>query len=230
MLAPAIFTETLIASREFSAMKRLLFFFVVITMPLQGIAAPPSPTPPSPPINSATPTPLPVVPAGPIVDVPSGDQIEVRLLQNIGSRISNEGDTFAVVTTTDYYSQGKFILPKGTPGYGLITHIKRAGMWHSGGELSIAVKRLVLPNGKDFPVEVQGATGDANKDTEVNGSSFGQYLLWGFAGLFTHKGNDILLKKGAQFHVVTMESQAPVVPYGTNPAPVDQSLITATGT
>jgi hypothetical protein len=176
------------------------------------------------------PTPLPgAMGNGPTIDVPSGDQIEVRLLSNIGSRISNEGDTFAVETVSDYYSQGRLILPKGTPGYGTVTHVKRAGLFHSGGELSIAVNRLVAPNGHDFHVEVQGATGDANKDTEVNGSSFGQYILWGFAGLFTKKGNDILLKKGAQFHVVTVENaSASVIPYGTNPAPVDMSLVTDT--
>ena len=33
------------------------------------------------------------------------------------------------------------MLPKGTPGYGTITHVKRAGMFHSGGELSIVVAK-----------------------------------------------------------------------------------------
>jgi hypothetical protein len=181
------------------------------------------------PATVATPTPLPGTTAnGPTVDVASGDEIGVVLLENIGSRISNEGDTFAVETVSDYYYQGKFILPKGTPGYGIVTHVKRAGLFHAGGELSIAVKRLVEPDGKDFSVEVQGATGDANKDTEVNGNSFGQYLMWGFAGLFTKKGNDILLKKGAQFHVVTLEnSTAQVVPYGTKPETLDTALVTA---
>jgi hypothetical protein len=163
-----------------------------------------------------------------MTDVRAGDQITVRLLSAIGSRISNEGDTFAIETTSDYYSEGKLVLPKGTPGYGTVTHVKRAGMFHSGGELSIAVKRLVAPNGKDFAVEVQGRTGGANKDVEVNGSSFGQYLMWGFAGLFTKKGNDILVKKGAEFHLVTLSnSGVRVIPYGTQPARVDMGLVTA---
>jgi hypothetical protein len=183
------------------------------------------------PTPVVTPTPLPgAVPSGPTVDVTAGDEISVRLLEPIGSRISNEGDTFAVETTSDYYFQGKLVLPKGSPGYGVITHIKRAGLFHAGGELSIAVKRLVAPDGKSFLVDVQGATGDANKDTEVNGSSFGQYLMWGVAGLFTKKGNDILLKKGAEFHIVTQDNSGmQVIPYGTNPAPVDLGLVTASG-
>jgi hypothetical protein len=199
---------------------------LVLVMPMQ-VAAQVSPAPHATAL--ATPTPLPGSTAtGPTVDVTSGDEIGVVLLQNIGSRISNEGDTFAVETVSDYYFQGKLILPKGTPGYGLVTHVKRAGLFHAGGELSIAVKRLIAPDGRDFNVEVQGATGDANKDTEVNGNSFGQYLMWGFAGLFTKKGNDILLKKGAQFHVETLEnSTAVVVPYGTKPATLDMALVTA---
>lgn len=179
----------------------------------------------------ATPTPLPgMTDAGPKVDVASGDEISVRLLSNIGSRISNEGDTFAVETISDYYFQGKLILPKGTPGYGTVTHVKRAGSFHSGGELKIALAKLIAPNRRELHVEVQGATGDANKDTEVNGNTFGQYALWGFVGLFSKKGNDILIKKGAQFHVVTQENKdAVVIPYGTNPAPLDLGLVTADG-
>ncbi len=188
----------------------------------QSVSAPaPAPDP------IVTPTPLPnAVGPGPVVEVGSGDQIGVRLLSNIGSRVSNEGDVFAVETLNDYYSQGRLILPKGTPGYGTVTHVKRAGLFHSGGELSINVKRLVAPDGKDFLVEVQGATGGANKDTEVNGNSFGQYLMWGFAGLITKKGNDILLKKGAEFHVVTADNRAAeVIPYGTRPAAIDPAYM-----
>jgi hypothetical protein len=202
------------------------YFGVMSPIAAAASVSPQSASPPQP-AAVTTPTPLPSQ-EGPTVNVAAGDEISIVLLSSVGSRISDEGDTFAVETTSDYYYQGHLILPKGTPGYGVVTHVKRAGLFHAGGELSIAVRRLVAPDGRDFAVEVQGATGDANRDTEVNGSSFGQYLLWGFAGLFTKKGNDILLKRGAEFHVVALNNPAAeVIPYGTKPAPLDTAFSTS---
>ena len=104
------------------------------------------------------------------VAVPMGDIVSVQLHGDIGSRISNEGDTFVVTTIEDYYVRGSLVLPKGTPGYGEITHVKRAGMWHSGGELTFTVKRLVAPDGTTVAVETNGATADADKQSEKNGN------------------------------------------------------------
>ncbi len=171
---------------------------------------------------SATATPAPVV------HLTTGDMISVRLIGgDMGSRISNEGDTFAVVTTEDYYFKGQFLLPKGTPGYGEITHIKRAGMWHAGGELRFTVKRLVAPDGTTISVETNGATADADKASEKNGNEFGQYLLFGGLGIFTHRGNDILIKDGAMFHVaISQSTDVPVATYGIRPARLDWNLVT----
>jgi hypothetical protein len=130
-------------------------------------------------------------------------------------------------TTEDYYYHGNLILPKDSPGYGVITHLKRAGMWHSGGELSFTVKRIVSPDGSTLDVETNGATADADKNSEKNGNEVGQYLLFGLAGVFTHRGNDILIKDGAMFHVaVSGTSEMPVIMYGTKPAAMDWNLVT----
>ena len=164
----------------------------------------------------------------PAVRVQSGDLITVQLVGgDIGSRISNEGDTFAVVTAEDYYAHGNLILPKGSPGYGVITHIKRAGLWHSGGELNFTIKRLVAPDGSTLDVETNGATADADKQAEKNGNEVGQYLLFGLAGVFTHRGNDILVKDGAMFHVaVSNTAEMPAIAYGTQPASVNWTTVT----
>lgn len=165
--------------------------------------------------------------AAAVVEIPSGQEISVAVLQDIGSRISQEGDNFGVQTTEDYYYQGKLILPKGSPGYGKITHLKRAGSWHAGGELNFTVVRLIDPAGHDLQVSTTGPTADANKDTEHNGNEFGQYLLFGGLGIFTHRGNDILIKKGTQFHVYTVDTpNVPVVSANATPAPLDDNLIT----
>lgn len=162
------------------------------------------------------------------VTVPSGELISVQIQSDIGSRISNEGDTFGVLTVSDYYVRGALVLPKGSPGYGVVSHVKRSGSWHSGGEVSFTVKRLVAPDGSEIAVETNGSTSDADKQTEKNGSEIGQYLLWG-VGVFAKRGNDMLVKKGATFHVATMQTKdVPVIAFGTKPADLDTKLIKAT--
>lgn len=164
-------------------------------------------------------TPLPSVPAR--VAIPSGELISVVILSDIGSRISQEGDPFEVLTAEDYYYKGQLVLPKGSPGYGVITHLKRAGSFHAGGELNFTVKRLVTPSRSDIAVETNGATADADKVTEHNGDTFGQYLLWG-VGMFAKRGNDILIKKGTLFHVATLANEnVPVAAPDARPAQLD---------
>lgn len=176
---------------------------------------------------AAAPVSKPASPSVQMVDIPSGKELSVMMLEDIGSRISQEGDSFAVQTTEDFYVDGKLVAPKGSPGYGQITHLKRAGSWHAGGELNFVVKRIVTPEGKDLVVDTTGPTADANKDTEHNGNEFGQYLMFGGLGVFSHRGNDILIKKGTQFHVFTVSTQTlPAISEGTPPAALDQSLIT----
>jgi hypothetical protein len=160
------------------------------------------------------------------IDVPSGQLVSVQLLSDLGSRTSNEGDSFAVVTVEDIYVRGHLVLPKGSPGYGQVLSIKRSGMFHSGGELRFAIERLVAPDGTDIRVDMIGAAGDAARETEHNGNSVGRYLLFGVGGLFAARGNDQLVKKGALLHVVTENTRdVRVVREGTRPADLDTALV-----
>jgi hypothetical protein len=184
-----------------------------------------APAAPAPATADAAPAAANVVQPGGKIEIPSGDLVSVAIQQDVGSRISSEGDTFAVVTLSDYYVRGSLVLPKGSPGYGVITHIKRAGSFHAGGEMTFTVKRLVAPDGTDINVETNGATADADKSTEKNGSEVGQYLMWG-VGMFAKRGNDMLVKKGATFHVSTLQAKdVPVTAFGTNPAPINPALV-----
>jgi hypothetical protein len=160
------------------------------------------------------------------VTVPSGQLVSVMLLSDIGSRNSVEGDPVAVKTIEDVYVRGRLVLPKGSPGYGVITHINRSGMFHRGGEFAFEIKRLVAPDGNDIHVDMLAATGDAARTTERNGSSVGSYLMFGLGGLFGHRGDDMLIKAGALFHVVTEATPGiSVVRYGTRPAEIDEVLV-----
>ena len=184
-------------------------------------------TPPSAPANARTSLPRPGSPVKGIarVTVPSGDLISVTLQQDIGSRISTEGDTFAVVTMEDYHVNGRLILPKGSPGYGTLMHIKRAGHFHAGGEMTFTVERLVAPDGTAIGVTTNGATADADKQSEKNGNALGQALLCRFCVL-AKRGNDMLVKGGTAFHVSTLQqTSVPAAAQGASPAPIDPGLI-----
>jgi hypothetical protein len=203
-----------------------LFATALLTVSLAAPCAAQT-APPAPEATPATQTAAPtnVVQPGGKIDVPSGDLVSVEIQQDVGSRISSEGDAFAVVTLSDYYVRGSLVLTKGSPGYGVITHIKRAGSFHSGGEMTFTVKRLIAPDGGEINVETNGATADADKHTEKNGNELGQYLLWG-VGMFAKRGNDMLVKKGATFHVSTVQvREVPVIAFGTKPAEINPSLI-----
>jgi hypothetical protein len=49
------------------------------------------------------------------------------------------------------------LLPKGSPGYGTVTLVKRAAMFHAAGELTFSVDRLVAPDGTAVPVTTNAA-------------------------------------------------------------------------
>jgi hypothetical protein len=158
----------------------------------------------------------------PTVDVPAGDKIEVRFVTDVGSRTRTMGAVFAVETVTDYTVGGALVLPKGSPGYGTVTGVRHAAGGHVNGELTIAIKSLTEPGGGDLLVSVPGEIGDAVVVKEHNGNMAGQYLLCGVFCLAGKKGDDVLLKEGSDFHVVTLEnSAAPTVPDGTGPATPD---------
>ncbi|HEV3154210.1 MAG TPA: hypothetical protein VGZ02_10435 [Candidatus Baltobacteraceae bacterium] len=160
------------------------------------------------------------------VNVPSGDLISVMLLNDVGSRNSVEGDPIAVKTIEDYYVRGRLVLPKGSPGYGVVSHVSRSGMFHRGGEFAFEIRRLVAPDGTDIHVDMLSSTGDAARSYEHNGNGFGAYALFGLGGIFAHRGNDILVSRGALLHVVTESTpDVQVLRYGTHPADLDDVLV-----
>jgi hypothetical protein len=163
--------------------------------------------------------------AGKNVAVPSGDLISVAIAQDIGSRISREGDTFAVTTQAAYYVGHALVLPKGSPGYGTITHIKGAGHFFIRGQLAFTVVRLIAPDGTSIPVETNGVTADADEQAEKNGNAIAQALICRVC-VIAKKGNDILIKSGTAFHVETVgAANAPAASGNATPEPIDAALV-----
>ena len=164
------------------------------------------------------------------VAIPAGDSIPVALEEDIGSRNSREGDRFAVVTTADYAVDGRVVLPKGSPGYGTITHIRGARRFHSGGEMTFTLDRLIAPGGGTVAVSTTGGTADADKATEKNGNLAGQIALSAVlckVCFLAKKGNDMLIKSGTVFHVLTIAQTGVGLPApGATPPAIDPALVT----
>jgi hypothetical protein len=92
--------------------------------------------------------------------------------------------------------------------------------------LTFTVKRIVAPDGTEIATETNGATSDADKQTEKNGNAVGQYVLFG-VGVFAKRGNDILIKSGTNFHVATLQNRdVPTIKLWVAPAKLDTSLVT----
>ncbi|HEV3155453.1 MAG TPA: hypothetical protein VGZ02_16700 [Candidatus Baltobacteraceae bacterium] len=161
-----------------------------------------------------------------VVQVPAGDRIDVIFITDVGSRLATEGETFMVQTASGYYLQNHLILPKGSPGIGVVSHVKRAAAWHAGGELAIRIDRLILPGGGALIVQVPGTIGDAQYAKEHNGNSAGRFLLCGWICMQSKKGDDMLIKAGSHLHVVTLQNNAvPAVAANTTPAPMPTASV-----
>lgn len=170
--------------------------------------------------------------------IPPGDVLGVALLANISSSGSREGDAFAVITLQDYYVRGQLVLPKGSPGYGVVTKAKRPGAFHSNGELSFVVTRLIAPDETPISVETNPATIGAamsNQQSSADGplasllpgsGKLAQTALSKAAGLLSRGGHDVVINRGAIFNVTTVETlDVPCVAYGTQPARFDPIVI-----
>ena len=159
------------------------------------------------------------------VQLPGNDSIAVLILSDVGSRLSKQGDTFGVVTTDDYVVNGKLVLPKGSPGYGLITNVQRAGMAKTNGQLAFTITKLVAPNGAEIQTQVSGSTSDALIHYERNGSETMQVILFGMWAS-AKRGDDLLVKAGETFHIAANGGQlVPSVAAGTAPATLNTAQL-----
>ena len=185
----------------------------------------------TPPATQLTPAPLPTarqnagLHASDVV-VPDGNRINVILQSDIGSRVSQNGGTFAVLTAEDYLVDGMLVLPKGSPGYGTITDVRRAANGRVPGSIAFEVTRLIAPSGAVIATQTVGNTADAVIHNERNGSDTMQFLLWGVWGSAMKRGDDQLIKAGEMFHVSVVAGQhAHVVAPGSAAAALDTSQV-----
>ena len=90
------------------------------------------------------PAPAPVV-------IPAGTRIEVRTNQDLGSKISQSGDTFSATVAHPVVVNGQVVVPQGSRAEGLVVDAKPLGRFAGGARLVLRLERIRVGN-HSFPV------------------------------------------------------------------------------
>ena len=114
--------------------------------PSQPAPGQPSSMQPAAPGQTTAPSEQAAAPAPPpppaVVTLPSGTEIRVRLDSDLGSKISQPGDTFSATVADDVRKGGEVVIPKGARASGTVVDAKPLGRFKGGAMLSIKLDRV----------------------------------------------------------------------------------------
>jgi hypothetical protein len=96
-------------------------------------------TPPSPPPPAA-------------IELPTGTTLRVRLDQDLGSKISQPGDSFTATLADDVVVGGQTVIPRGSRADGTVIDAKPLGRFKGGALLEVRLER-VHTNWGSYPVQ-----------------------------------------------------------------------------
>ncbi len=134
-------------------------------LPLQRHASPPPPPP---------------------IVVPAGTILHVRLVQPIGSKISEEGQRFDATLSSPVVVKGEKVIPAGTRAVGTVTEAHASGRFKGGATLAVELNSIHL-NGQTYPIRTAQITSESKgkgKRTAgfIGGGAAGGALIGGLAG------------------------------------------------
>ncbi|MGC1463451.1 MAG: hypothetical protein WA802_14705 [Terracidiphilus sp.] len=126
-------------------------------------------------------------PASPaVVNLPAGTRLRVRLDQDLGSKISQPGDSFPATVADDVLVNGQVVVPRGARADGTVIDAKPLGKVKGGAYLALRLER-VHTNWGSYPVStssVDRAEKGKGKRTAImagGGAGFGA-LVGALAG------------------------------------------------
>ena len=76
------------------------------------------------------------------IDLPSGTRIRVRLDRDLGSKISQSGDSFTATVSDDVVVNNQTVIARGSRADGTVLDAKPLGRFKGGAELSIRLDRV----------------------------------------------------------------------------------------
>lgn len=92
-----------------------------------------------------------------VIDLPAGTNIRVRLDSDLGSKISQPGDSFTATVADDVLKNGDVIIAKGAHAQGTVVDAKPLGKFKGGAALVIKLDRVRSKWGS-YPVETSSVS------------------------------------------------------------------------
>jgi hypothetical protein len=77
-----------------------------------------------------------------VVSLPAGTDLRVRLDQDLGSKISQAGDSFSATVANDVTVNGQVVIPRGARADGTVIDAKPLGRFKGGAELAVRLERV----------------------------------------------------------------------------------------
>lgn len=161
----------------------------------------PASNPPAPPPDTTTPAPAPgsapaqpsstaaqpaAAPPAARVTIPTGTPIRVRLDEDLGSKISQPGQTFAATVASDVVVGGQTVIPREARAQGVVIDAKSLGHVKGGALLELRLERVKTRWGS-YPVststmsQVEKGKGKRTALFAGGGGAFGA-IVGGLAG------------------------------------------------
>lgn len=88
------------------------------------------------------PAPPPPPPPPAVISLPSGTALRIRLDQDLGSKISQPGDSFSASVADDVLVNGQTVIPRGARADGTVVDAKPLGRFKGGALLSVRLDRV----------------------------------------------------------------------------------------
>lgn len=139
--------------------------------------------PPAPPPDQTAPsTPAPP----PTIVIPAGTRLRVRLDQDLGSRISQPGQSFRATVADDVVVDGQTVIPRHAQAVGTVIDAKALGHIKGGALLELRLERIKTNSGS-YPVStstmerVEKGKGKRTAGFAGGGGAFGA-IIGGLAG------------------------------------------------
>ncbi|UCF37714.1 MAG: hypothetical protein JSU96_02280 [Acidobacteriota bacterium] len=111
--------------------------------------------------------PIPSYPTGGRIIVPSGTEIEVRLLETLSTKRNERGDDFRAEVMRDIEINGEIAIPAGSRVNGTITHLKQAGRIKGRAEMNLSFNEIEPRGGLAFPIQGTVASIEDRADERV---------------------------------------------------------------
>jgi hypothetical protein len=104
----------------------------------------PAPPPTAQPTaaSASAPAPAPAPPPPTVVELPKGTRLRIRLGEDLGSKISQSGQTFSATVADDIVVDGQTIIPRGARAEGTVVDAKPLGHFKGGARLEVRLERV----------------------------------------------------------------------------------------